>query len=75
MIVCVCAAVSERKLLAVIAEGAVTMREIERRCGAGAGCGSCRLTVRQCLRENRQQAAAAVSMEFSTAAATELAPA
>ncbi len=74
MIVCVCAGVSERKLRAVIADGAATMREIERRCGAGAGCGSCHLAVRQCLRESRE-AAAAVDMEFPAAAAAQLAPA
>lgn len=73
MIVCVCAGVSQRKLRAVIADGAVTMREIERRCGAGAGCGSCRLAVRQCLRESREGAAAAV--EFTVAEAAELVPA
>jgi bacterioferritin-associated ferredoxin len=74
MIVCVCAGVSERKLRAVIADGATTMREIERRCGAGAGCGSCRPAVRQCLRESRE-AVAAVGMEFPAADAAELAPA
>jgi bacterioferritin-associated ferredoxin len=57
MIVCVCASVSERKLRAVIADGATTMTEIERRCGAGAACGACRSAVRECLRECRLAAA------------------
>ena len=64
MIVCVCASVSERKLRAVIADGASTMTEIERRCGAGAGCGACRSAVRECLRECRMEAAQA-SIEFA----------
>jgi bacterioferritin-associated ferredoxin len=59
MIVCVCANVSERKLRATIAGGATTPREIERRCGAGAGCGECRVLVRECLRQCQAEAASA----------------
>jgi bacterioferritin-associated ferredoxin len=55
MIVCVCANVSERKLRTVIADGATTMKEIERRCGAGAGCGACRPLVRECLQQCRAE--------------------
>lgn len=75
MIVCVCASVSERKLRAVIADGAVTMKEIERRCGAGTGCGACRSVVRECLRECRfagvptSVEATQVSVEFAPDAA------
>ena len=61
MIVCVCANVSERSLRNVIAEGATTAREIERRCGAGAGCGECRPLVRECLKQCKAEAQAAVS--------------
>jgi bacterioferritin-associated ferredoxin len=50
MIVCLCANVSERKLRATIAGGATTVKEVERRCGAGAGCGACRPLIRECLR-------------------------
>jgi bacterioferritin-associated ferredoxin len=78
MIVCVCASVSERKLRAVIADGATTMSEIERRCGAGAGCGACRPAVRECLRECRlaaAQASVAATVEFTPADAPELATA
>lgn len=42
MIVCICTATCERRLEAVIAEGAHTVGEVERRCGAGGDCGSCR---------------------------------
>ena len=55
MIICVCANVSERKLRAVIADGATTLREVERRCGAGAGCGACRNAIRECIRECRAE--------------------
>ena len=41
MIVCVCHPTSDRDLDAVIDEGAQTVEEIGRRCGAGTGCGSC----------------------------------
>ncbi len=76
MIICVCANVSERKLRAVIADGASTLREIERRCGAGGGCGACRDAIRQCLRESRAAAAAAAPVVALVAAdAPELAPA
>ena len=50
MIVCLCANVSERKLRETIAGGATTLKEVERRCGAGAGCGACRPFIRECLR-------------------------
>jgi len=53
MIVCVCAGVSERKLAAVVADGATTMKEVARKCGAGEGCGACRPLIRECLRECR----------------------
>ena len=49
MIVCLCANVSERELVAVIAAGAATVKEVGRRCGAGAGCGACKPLIRECL--------------------------
>jgi bacterioferritin-associated ferredoxin len=76
MIVCLCANVSERELRATIADGATTMREIGRRCGAGAGCGECRSAVRECLREHRAQAVAnEAERAFANDPAPELAPA
>lgn len=41
MIVCLCHAVRDRELDAAIAEGASTVEEVGRACGAGTGCGSC----------------------------------
>jgi bacterioferritin-associated ferredoxin len=41
MLVCLCHPASDRDIDAVIDEGAHTVEEIGRRCGAGTGCGSC----------------------------------
>jgi bacterioferritin-associated ferredoxin len=56
MIVCLCANVSERELVAIIAAGATTVREVGRRCGAGAGCGACKPLIRECLSRGRAAA-------------------
>jgi len=58
MIVCLCANVSERKLLETIAAGAATVKEVGRRCGAGTGCGACKPLIRECLARCRAAAAA-----------------
>jgi bacterioferritin-associated ferredoxin len=49
MIVCLCSNVSERELVATIQAGATTVKEIGRRCGAGAGCGACKPLIRECV--------------------------
>src|SRR4051794_17652684 len=67
MIVCVCANVSERKLRAVVSDGATTVREVQRRCAAGAGCGACHDAIRQCIRECRAEAHVA-TVELAVAA-------
>jgi bacterioferritin-associated ferredoxin len=41
VLVCLCHPTSDRDLDAVIDEGARTVQEIGRRCGAGTGCGAC----------------------------------
>ncbi|MBV8756925.1 MAG: (2Fe-2S)-binding protein [Deltaproteobacteria bacterium] len=41
MIVCFCHPTSERDVDAIIDDGARTVEDIGRRCGAGTGCGSC----------------------------------
>ena len=65
MIVCLCANVSERELVTTITAGATTVKEVGRRCGAGAGCGACKPLVRECLSRCRaaavQEAAAVVA--------------
>jgi assimilatory nitrate reductase catalytic subunit len=42
MIVCVCKAVCERELEQLVEAGAESPEQIERHCGAGGDCGSCR---------------------------------
>ncbi len=49
MIVCLCHPTSDRDVDAVIDEGARTVEEIGRRCGAGTGCGSCLEELRERL--------------------------
>jgi bacterioferritin-associated ferredoxin len=49
MIVCLCHPTSERELDAIIDDGARTVEEVGRRCGAGTGCGACLDEVRERL--------------------------
>ena len=42
MIVCHCAAVSDSMIARLIREGATTVQDVTRRCGAGACCAPCR---------------------------------
>jgi len=42
MIVCLCFPASDRDIDAVIDDGARTVEEIGRKCGAGTGCGACK---------------------------------
>lgn len=42
MILCHCAAVTDRTIASLIDEGATSVAEIIRRCGAGRCCASCR---------------------------------
>ena len=41
MIVCLCYPASEREIDSVIDDGARTVEDIGRKCGAGTGCGTC----------------------------------
>jgi bacterioferritin-associated ferredoxin len=41
MIVCLCHPTTDRDIDAIIDDGARTVEEISRRCGAGTGCGAC----------------------------------
>jgi bacterioferritin-associated ferredoxin len=42
MIVCICAGVDDRELQEHIEGGARSLADLERKCGAGGDCGSCR---------------------------------
>jgi bacterioferritin-associated ferredoxin len=41
VIVCLCRGVCDRRVREVIREGASTVEEVGKRCGAGTDCGSC----------------------------------
>jgi bacterioferritin-associated ferredoxin len=49
MILCLCEGVSDRTIRAVARDGADSVREVGRRCGAGTGCGMCRRDIRAVL--------------------------
>ncbi len=57
MIVCLCQAVTEKKVRAAIDSGASTRREVTRACRAGAGCGGCHSTIRDLIRDQQMQSA------------------
>jgi bacterioferritin-associated ferredoxin len=54
MIVCFCHPTSDRDLDAAIDDGARTVEDIGRRCGAGTGCGTCVEDLRERLAERGQ---------------------
>ncbi len=49
-LVCSCLAVSDRKVVKAIAQGASTVDEIGERCGAGTCCGACHPSLEALLR-------------------------
>ena len=55
MIVCLCRVVSDQKIRECAHAGARTVKAIERACGAGSDCGTCRLQVAAVLREERDE--------------------
>lgn len=55
MILCLCEAVNERTIDATICEGAGSVREIGRRCGAGTGCGMCKADLRERIAAIRER--------------------
>lgn len=49
MIVCHCAGVTDRDIAQLVEEGATTVGEITRRCGAGRHCAPCRAELKGIL--------------------------
>jgi bacterioferritin-associated ferredoxin len=49
MIVCHCTGVTDRDIARLVEEGATTVREITRRCGAGRTCAPCRAGLQELL--------------------------
>jgi bacterioferritin-associated ferredoxin len=53
MIVCICRRISDRDVDAMIDNGASTIDDIGRRCGAGTDCGTCVAELRDRIAERR----------------------
>lgn len=51
MIVCICKAVSDRRIRSAVAEGAVSLRDLSRELGLGTCCGKCVPQARAVLSE------------------------
>jgi bacterioferritin-associated ferredoxin len=51
MYVCLCRAVTLTRLRAVVADGATSVDAVEKACGAGGDCGTCRREIADVLRE------------------------
>lgn len=54
MIVCICKAVSDRKIRGFVAEGASSLRDLSREFGLGTCCGKCVPQAREVLSEALQ---------------------
>lgn len=54
MIVCHCSRVSDRQIRSCMQEGARSVADVARSCGAGAGCGGCRPEIAEILSAGRE---------------------
>jgi bacterioferritin-associated ferredoxin len=74
MIICVCKAVSERRIRVAVQNGATTLRDLTRELGVGSCCGKCvphaKTALSQCLSAHEECAAPA---GFFPSAAAEMA--
>ena len=59
MLACLCRAVSDKKVLAVIQEGAQTVEAVTRVCGAGGDCGSCKQLLQRMIDTTRSESTGA----------------
>jgi len=55
MYVCICKAVSERKIASAVSEGATTLKDLREATGLGTGCGKCVPQAYQLLRDTLEQ--------------------
>ncbi|MDP2306995.1 MAG: (2Fe-2S)-binding protein [Pseudomonadota bacterium] len=58
MYVCLCKGVSNRTIRRCVDEGARSVEDVGRSCGAGTACGSCRLDIDGMLRDARSTSSA-----------------
>lgn len=56
MIVCLCEGLNDKQLRATIRDGASSVREIRKACGAGGTCGSCVCDLKDLLADERPEA-------------------
>jgi bacterioferritin-associated ferredoxin len=68
MVVCVCQGVNEYTVRAAIADGAASVSDIRRTCGAGGDCGACHSMLAELVDEDRQPAVSGVSAPRCVAA-------
>lgn len=63
MYVCLCNAVTERQIEQAVAEGATSVKDLNRLLGVGAECGSCVRCARECLSKHQQPKQHAVKLQ------------
>jgi bacterioferritin-associated ferredoxin len=68
MYVCVCNAVTDRRIRQAVDEGIVTMHELTEELGVASCCGSCEPLAREILNQRLAERAASASSEYSRAA-------
>lgn len=51
MYICICKAVSDKRIARAVGEGAITLKDLRDRTGLGTGCGKCVPQAYQLLRE------------------------
>lgn len=58
MFVCVCRAVTDREILDAVDNGIEHVDQLEEHCGAGSGCGSCKVLAQELIDSRRLEAGA-----------------
>jgi bacterioferritin-associated ferredoxin len=61
VIVCHCRGVTDRAIRRAVRQGASTRRQVAQACGAGAGCGGCRISVQKILESEDRSSERSVS--------------
>lgn len=70
MIVCICKAVSDRRIRSAVGEGAVSLRDLSRELGLGTCCGKCVPQAREVLTEALAVRSIPPSMQSTAAGAS-----
>ncbi len=67
MIVCHCRGTTDREVRRAVQEGASSLGEVGRHCGAATGCGGCAGTVLEILGSEQDQAVETLTLDFVAA--------